>query len=73
MYVKFALANRYQEGWNLRSRIMGSLAVSMVTFVACGILVLVEEASPAFLFFSTMSLIVASGLATAVLQVIWRR
>lgn len=41
----------------------------MLSFVACGILVLVEDIGSALLFFLTLALIVASGLATAVLQV----
>lgn len=60
---------RYQEQWGLRARILGSLAVCTSTLVACGVLVLMEGASSAFLFFSTCTLIFASGLAVAVLQV----
>lgn len=48
---------------------MGSLAVSVLAFVGCGVLVLIEQASAGFLFFFTLALIVTSGLAIAVLQV----
>ncbi|CAM9516922.1 unnamed protein product [Ectocarpus fasciculatus] len=62
------LALRYQEQWDLTGRIMGSLAVSLGTFVACGIFVLAEGVNGTLLFFCTMGLIVVSGLCTAVLQ-----
>lgn len=61
--------HRYQERWNLSGRILGSLAVSLLTFVTCGIFVLAEEVNSTLLFFCTMGLIVMSGLSTAVLQV----
>lgn len=61
--------HRYQEGWNLSGRIMGSLAVSVVTFVVCGIFVLAEGVDSTLLFFCTLGLIVVSGLSTAILQV----
>lgn len=64
---------RYQERWNLSGRIMGSLAVSLLTFVTCGIFVLAEEVNSTVLFFCTMGLIVISGLSTAVLQVRYRQ
>lgn len=60
---------RYQERWNLSGRIMGSLAVSVLTFVVCGIFVLAEGVDSTLLFFCTLGLIVVSGFATAVLQV----
>ena len=62
-------ALRFEEHRRIRGRIMGSLAVSLLTFVGCGVLVLVEQASAGLLFFLTLGLIVTSGLATAVLQV----
>lgn len=62
-------ARRYQERWDLSGRIMGSLAVSVVTFVVCGIFVLAEGVDSTLLFFCTLGLIVVSGFATAVLQV----
>eukprot|EP00752_Nemacystus_decipiens_P005352 g4853.t1 len=62
------LALRYQERWNLSGRIMGSLAVSMLTFLACGTFVLAEGIDSTLLFFWTLGLIIVSGLATAVLQ-----
>ncbi|CAM9388042.1 unnamed protein product [Ectocarpus sp. 12 AP-2014] len=63
------LALRYQEQWDLTGRIMGSLTVSLGTFVACGVFVLAEGVNGTLLFFCTMGLIVVSGLCTAVLQV----
>lgn len=60
---------RYQERWDLSGRIMGSLAVSVLTFVVCGIFVLAEGVDSTLLFFCTLGLIVVCGLSTAVLQV----
>lgn len=65
--------HRYQEQWDLTGRIVGSLAVSLGTFVACGIFVLAEGVNGTLLFFCTMGLIVVSGLCTAVLQVRYRQ
>eukprot|EP00903_Cladosiphon_okamuranus_P010937 g10329.t1 len=62
------LALRYQERWNLSGRIMGSLAVSVLTFVVCGILALAEGVDSTVLFSCTLGLIIVSGSATAVLQ-----
>ncbi|CAN0442063.1 unnamed protein product, partial [Scytosiphon promiscuus] len=59
---------RYQELWDLTGRIMGSLVVSLLIFVVCGIFVLVEELSSKTLFFWTMCLILLSGFSTAILQ-----
>ncbi|CAM9482790.1 unnamed protein product [Scytosiphon promiscuus] len=66
--VGLLLALRYQELWDLTGRIMGSLVVSLLIFVACGIVVLVEELSSKILFFWTMCLILLSGFSTAILQ-----
>lgn len=60
---------RYQELWDLTGRIMGSLVVSLLVFVACGIFVLAEEISSETLFSWTMFLILLSGCSTAILQV----
>ena len=60
---------RYQEGWDLSGRILGSLAVILLTFVACGIFVLAEDVDSSFLFLCTICLVVISGFSIAVLQV----
>lgn len=62
-------AVRYQEGWDLSGRILGSLAVILSTFVACAIFVLAEGVDSTFLFLCTICLVVISGLSIAVLQV----
>lgn len=48
---------------------MGSLGVSTLVFFLCGLLVLLEGLSVNFLFSATMALILASGVAGAVVQV----
>ncbi|CAN0113263.1 unnamed protein product [Ascophyllum nodosum] len=66
--VGIAIALRYQDYWNLNWRIMGSLAVSATAFGVCGMFVTMEQLDTSLLFFSTMGLILALGLAVAFLQ-----
>ncbi len=48
---------------------MGSTAVVGLTFIVCGIFVLAKRVDTTVLFFSTMCLIVISGLSIAVFEV----